>query len=392
MDGIFNSKASSAPSLTSTGNGLVLSGTILSTTYPAPRSVAGTTDAITSADAGGEVIYNNAAAVAVSIAAATTTGLTQGFAVFVSNFGKGSVTVTPATSTINGAATLVIPQYTGALIFSDGTNYQIDLTGSSNLVFFYPNGDTTSTKLGSGALVAQTGTSLNHTAVGNKASNRMTGGNQVTAIGDSANELGTTTQYSVAAGFQALRAGASNAVAVGVGALQATTGATNTGVGFHAGQSVSSGQDNTILGASAGATNVTTGNSNIVIGSSQDIVAAGNSLECNIGGAIRGKLSKPQISSGFGASPSVPSGSSSFAFTVNVGTGGTASSGVLAMNMTAPTGWTGYAVNTTNTATLTVECTPTSTTTMTLTSYSRTTGLLTAFGVSDVIAVQAWAY
>ena len=60
--------------INSVGTGFTVTSGVLNSTYPAPRSVAGTTDTITSADAGSEIVYNNASGVAVSIAAATTTG------------------------------------------------------------------------------------------------------------------------------------------------------------------------------------------------------------------------------------------------------------------------------------------------------------------------------
>lgn len=42
---------------------------------------------------------------------------------FVQNRGAGAVTITPTTSTIDGAATLVLNQNEGAIVISDGTNY-----------------------------------------------------------------------------------------------------------------------------------------------------------------------------------------------------------------------------------------------------------------------------
>jgi hypothetical protein len=87
------------------------------------RSVAGTSDALASTDQGYVVAYNNAAAVAVSLAQAGTAGLLDGWACWVRNRGAGAVTITPTTSTVNGAATLVLPTNMGAFIWSDGTNY-----------------------------------------------------------------------------------------------------------------------------------------------------------------------------------------------------------------------------------------------------------------------------
>ncbi len=76
-------------------------------------------------DAGSLVTFNNASAVAVTLPQATTTGLTAGFSCEVYNYGAGTVTITPTTSTIGGAATLTIAQNTGCTVSSDGTNYQL---------------------------------------------------------------------------------------------------------------------------------------------------------------------------------------------------------------------------------------------------------------------------
>lgn len=68
------------------------------------------------------VTFNNASAVAVTLPQANTAGFTTWFA-DVRNLGAGLVTITPTTSTIDGAATLTIPQGFSVRIYSDGTNY-----------------------------------------------------------------------------------------------------------------------------------------------------------------------------------------------------------------------------------------------------------------------------
>lgn len=89
------------------------------------RAVTGTSDTLNNSDLGFVVTYSNASAVAVSLAQASVSNLfLDGWAVWVKNKGAGAVTITPATSTIDGAATLVLAQNQGALIWSDGTNYQ----------------------------------------------------------------------------------------------------------------------------------------------------------------------------------------------------------------------------------------------------------------------------
>jgi hypothetical protein len=101
--------------------------------------------------------------------------------------------------------------------------------------------------------------------------------------------------------------------------------------------------------------------------------------------------STPSVSSGFGSSPSVSAGSTTAAFRVNVGTGGSATTGVLALG-TAATGWNCVAQDITTPASFIVGQTASTTSTASLASYSRTTGLSTAWTASDILAVQCWAY
>ena len=109
-------------------------------TYPI-NAQTGTTYTVLSGDMGKLVTFSNASAIAVTLPQATTTGFTAGASFDVQNLGAGLATITPTTSTINGAATLIIPTNTGCSIVSDGTNYQVSacvpaagLTGSGSIV------------------------------------------------------------------------------------------------------------------------------------------------------------------------------------------------------------------------------------------------------------------
>lgn len=84
----------------------------------------GTSYTIVSGDLGKLVTFSNAASVAVTLPQATGS-FAAGASFDVQNLGVGVVTITPTTSTINGAATLTLAQNTGCTITSDGTNYQI---------------------------------------------------------------------------------------------------------------------------------------------------------------------------------------------------------------------------------------------------------------------------
>jgi hypothetical protein len=88
------------------------------------NSQAGTSYAIKDSDRGTLVKLGNAAAVAVSLPQAGASDLFgPGWFCDIVNDGVGTVTITPATSTIDGLATLPLTQYQGCRIVSDGTNY-----------------------------------------------------------------------------------------------------------------------------------------------------------------------------------------------------------------------------------------------------------------------------
>src|SRR5260221_6206032 len=100
---------------------------IVSTGIRSLNAQTGTSYAIGATDNGKVLTFTNAAAIAVSIAQATTAGFGVPFSCeLVCKSGSvGSVTITPMTSTIDGAATLVLAPGTSVKIISDGTNYQI---------------------------------------------------------------------------------------------------------------------------------------------------------------------------------------------------------------------------------------------------------------------------
>ena len=105
-----------------TGGTITTSGTI-SATYVI-NAQTGTTYTVLSTDASKLVTFSNSGAIAVTLPQATGS-FAAGFAFDVQNLGAGAVTITPTTSTINGGATLVIPQNYGCSIVSDGTNWQV---------------------------------------------------------------------------------------------------------------------------------------------------------------------------------------------------------------------------------------------------------------------------
>lgn len=96
----------------------------------AVRSASATSLTLGANDNGNVIAQSNASAVAATIAQAGTSGFPEGgYSTTIINTGAGAITITPATSTINGGSTLVIPAGsssapTGATVFADlGGNY-----------------------------------------------------------------------------------------------------------------------------------------------------------------------------------------------------------------------------------------------------------------------------
>jgi hypothetical protein len=86
------------------------------------NALTGTTDTIVTADRGKLVTYTNAAAIAVTLPQAGAS-FPSGWFYDTQNRGAGTVTITPTTSTIDGAASLTLKTDDGVTIVSDGNNY-----------------------------------------------------------------------------------------------------------------------------------------------------------------------------------------------------------------------------------------------------------------------------
>lgn len=93
-------------------------------------------------------------------------------------------------------------------------------------------------------------------------------------------------------------------------------------------------------------------------------------------------MAAPTISSGFGGSPSIVAGSTAFAFRVNVGSGGVATSGVIGMP-TAVNGWQAIVQDMTNNVATRVTATTTNTITITAAA---------AWTANDILVVIAVAF
>lgn len=104
----------------------------------------GTTYAIVEGDRNKHLTFTNAAAIAVSLPAAsavTTANFADAWHTIVENIGASIVTITPATSTINGGATLVLNPGQWAHITSDDANYRALFGGPDLQVWEYALSD-----------------------------------------------------------------------------------------------------------------------------------------------------------------------------------------------------------------------------------------------------------
>lgn len=106
--------------------------------------------------------------------------------------------------------------------------------------------------------------------------------------------------------------------------------------------------------------------------------------------SLAASTTAPTISSGFGTSPTVPSNNGTAAFTVNVGTGGTATSGVMAMPA-ASHGWACQINDLTNPGANFTKVSATTTASVTVTNYN-SSGTATAWSASDILVFQCTGY
>jgi hypothetical protein len=98
----------------------------------------------------------------------------------------------------------------------------------------------------------------------------------------------------------------------------------------------------------------------------------------------------PTISSGFGTLPLIAANNGTLTFTINVGSGGTATSGVIGLP-TATTGWYCSADDETNPGANFTKQSAHATTTATLTNYN-SAGTPTAWSASDILLVRCTAW
>ncbi len=169
-----------------------------------------------------------------------------------------------------------------------------------------------------------------------------------------------------------------------------TSGNGNVISGFDAGSKLTTGSNNLIEGNGVASATLRTGSNNVLAGASKavDTPAADTDNYMNLFNTIIENTTAPTIRGGFGTGSRVVAGASTHAFSVNVGTGGTASSGIIDMGRNpAPHLWACTAVDMTDPAASNTVAVPTDATTIRLVNYGRTTGAITAWAAGDVVVV-----
>lgn len=173
------------------------------------------------------VTFSNASPVAVTLPQAGASGSFLGGCVVTAvNLGAGTVTVTPTTSTVNGAATLVLAQYASAQIYNDstpasgGTGNYIAATGQNSAAPIATTSITgTDSNLDINGLAAAQGGTI--TVTGGTSSTSANAGGPVTIVGGTPGATGIGGAATVTGGA-GLGGAAGGAATVTAGAGQGT--------------------------------------------------------------------------------------------------------------------------------------------------------------------------
>jgi len=90
----------------------------------ATNAQTGTSYTVLTGDRGKLVTHSNGSAIAVTLPQSDSAGFAAGWYYYTCSIGVGTTTITPTTSTINGAATLTLLTDQCALVVGDETNYR----------------------------------------------------------------------------------------------------------------------------------------------------------------------------------------------------------------------------------------------------------------------------
>lgn len=192
----------------------------------------GTTYTVLSGDQGKLVTFSNASSIAVTQPQAGAS-FPAGWTVSFRNLGAGTVTVTPTTSTVDGAANFTLTTGQGVDLYSDGTNY-FTQPGAARLAALSGLGANVATALG--------------TAVGSAGAFVVNGG----ALGTpSSGTLTNATGLPISTGVSGLGTGVATAAAANLSAAGGLTTTIASGTSALGTSAISSGACATVVTTSA---------------------------------------------------------------------------------------------------------------------------------------------
>lgn len=99
-------------------------------------AVSGSPYTVSATDENKIITQSYGSASTINLPAATTSGFGAGAIFNFAVLGTGAATITPTTSTINGASTLVLTQGESAIVWSDGTNYSAQVMANPTYTGF----------------------------------------------------------------------------------------------------------------------------------------------------------------------------------------------------------------------------------------------------------------
>lgn len=209
----------------------------------------------------------------------------RGDGTWASPSGSGTVNSGTAPYLAYYAATGTAISQSGSLAVSTtrlGLDFLAAVT-TANAISLGANGtDVTSIAVGPSALLAQTSTGSNNTAVGVQSLTALTTGTTNTAVGYQAGKAitisGGNTAIGASAGIAFNGGGAGGVTALGYNALGASTSGLNTALGYEALQTVTTGSANTAIGylALSGLTNNTGSNTAVGDNAGKILTTGGN--------------------------------------------------------------------------------------------------------------------
>lgn len=317
----------------------------------------------------GDTLATIATAISTAINASGISGIDISLAAITANYGTAQSVVSlqfTGTTTVGWALNVTASASSGETVtVLPGSNpQQMVVIGGNSATGEAMNAPVQITSVGDASIISlQTGAF--DTFFGNNVADNLISGNQISIFGSRSG--------------QSLFSTAGNIAIFGAGSGQALVNAGGvTLVGTNVGNTCN------------GATVILVGNGNRVVdcpsSSTTDYVNVGNVLIASTGTVL--------LAAGFGTSPSVPSPANptSAAFTVNVGTGGTASTGQINFATAAPTGWACDVTDSTNPGIYKTVSTPLNANRVNLTNYAQATGAAVAWAASDILVVKCNGY